>query len=126
MDMFHTEAIKDILTYASINNIELNEELSTEIKDEMLENIFNSFLKFNSQEIVDYYTENENNYLYILEIVKKHNTFVHLYYTDPPNVYMNINYTKPDTVCEAYWYMVGDNLLSDDYDYICELYSERY
>lgn len=124
MDMFHTEAIKEILTYASINYIELNEELSTEIKGEMLENIFNSFIKFRNQEIVDYYTE--YNYLYILEIVKKHNTFVQLYYTNPPKVYMNINYTRSETVCEAYWYMVGDNLLSDDYDYICELYSERY
>ena len=122
--MFHTEAIKEILTYASINYIELNEELSTEIKGEMLENIFNSFIKFRNQEIVDYYTE--YNYLYILEIVKKHNTFVQLYYTNPPKVYMNINYTRSETVCEAYWYMVGDNLLSDDYDYICELYSERY
>ena len=124
MDMFHTEAIKEILTYASINYIELNEELSTEIKREMLENIFNSFIKFRNQEIVDYYTE--YNYLHILEIVKKHNTFVQLYYTNPPKVYMNINYTRSETVCEAYWYMVGDNLLSDDYDYICELYSERY
>jgi len=124
MDMFHTEAIKEILTYASINHIELNEDLSTEIKGEMLENIFNSFIKFRNQEIVDYYTE--HNYLHILEIVKKHNTFVHLYYTNPPKVYMNINYTRSETVCEAYWYMVGDILLSDDYDYICELYSERY
>ncbi len=124
MDMFHTEAIKEILTYASINYIELNDDLSTEIKKEMLENIFNSFIKFRNQEIVDYYTE--HNYLHILEIVKKHNTFVQLYYTNPPKVYMNINYTRSETVCEAYWYMVGDNLLSDDYDYICELYSERY
>ena len=96
MDKLHTEAIREIRTYVTVHKIT---NFSDEIKEDMFETIFNTFIKFTSRSMVNEYKED---YPIILDYVKKHNLFI------------NTNYTEPASVCDAYWYLIGSKLLSDD------------
>lgn len=112
MDKLYIEAQDKIIEYAVSHNIQLIESLDSRVKDKILDDVFNTFIKFTSLSIVKLFISDDE-YPDILSIVKQRNVFV------------NTDYDDPASVCEAYWYIIGGLLLSDDYEYMCTAYRYR-